>query len=61
MYIVLGRESANLIGLEGTAKVICDEPGARYDVMERVNHIVTDRVEVGSAELESRRILTESA
>ena len=53
---VLGRESINLIGLEGAAKVIRDELCARYNEMERVNHLGTDRVGVGGVELESRNV-----
>ena len=49
---VLVRESANLNGLQGAAMVICTELGARYNDMERVNHLGTDRVRVGGAELE---------
>ena len=36
---VLGRESANLIGLEGAAKVIPNEADVRYIEMERVDHL----------------------
>ena len=55
------RESANLIGLEGAPKVIRNELGARYNEMKRIDHIGTDRVGVGGAEQESRKILAESA
>ena len=60
MYTAYSGESANLIGLEGAAKFIRDELGARYNKMESVIHLGTDCVGVGSAELESRRILGES-
>ena len=58
---LLGRESAILIRLEGVAKVIRDELCARYNEIERVNYLGTDRVEVGGVVLESGRILGESA
>ena len=57
MYTAL---SANLVGLEGMTKVICNELGARYNGMIGVNHLGTDRVRVGCAELESRSILAVS-
>ena len=47
--------------LEGAAKVIRDELCARYNEMERVNDLETDRIGVGGVKLGSRRILGESA
>ena len=48
---VLVRESDNLNGLQGAAMVICNELGAPYNEMEKVNHLGTDLVRVGGAEL----------
>ena len=58
---VLERESANLIGLEGTVKVIRNELNVRYNEMERVDHLGTDRVGVGDAEQDFGKILAEPA
>ena len=58
---VLGRESADLIELEGAAKVIRNEIDVRYNEMERVDHLGTDRVGVGGVEQESKKILAEPA
>lgn len=50
VHCALGRESANLTTLDELAKVICDESGARYNEMERLNHLGTVCVGVGCAE-----------
>ena len=59
LQCVFGRESANLIGWEEAAKVIRNELDVRYNEMERVDHLGTNRVGVGGAEQESRNILAE--
>ena len=51
------RESANLIGMEGAGKVIPSEQDVRYNEIERVDHLGTDRVGVGGMEKESGKIL----
>ena len=61
MYPAFSEESANVIGLVGAAKVIPNEPDVRYDKMERVDHLGTDRVGVCGAEQESGKILAEPA
>ena len=58
---VLGRESANLIGLKEAAKVIPNEPDIRYNEMEMVDNVGTNRVEVGDTEQESGKILAKPA
>ena len=47
--------------MEGAAKVIRDEADAQHNEMEMITLLGIDRIGIGRAELESRRILAESA